>query len=255
MNKDKQIQRVSKYSIDEFRDNPKGSIKRALKDLEITSNIPVPYENLGFTGFVAQYCWNMTLSERNKVMLSIFPNKFWDSLRVSLGDVLAHADILCRGGAPLQIEIRKNRDEWLVRNGTEIFRATKKASARSGEFNQDKDFRSKCAEIAQAEKQHLGLYMLTLLSVEEQKHFLENARQSLAPEYALQMWAEVVCYPLVKMTGLVKKKGIETTTFLFEIVDEMGFLQTINWMRSLPNYDNFDEYVRNNALVLLGMKK
>lgn len=216
----------------------------------------IPLENLGFSGFVLEYCWNMSISERNKTILSVFPKKFWDDLGVSLNDVLAHADILCRGGAPLQIEIRKNEDEWLTKYGTEIFRTMKKATAHGGEFNQDKDFRAKCAEIAQAEKQTLGLYMLTLLPLEEQKKFLEKVHQSLAPDYALQMWAEVVCYPLAKMTGLVKKKGTETTTFLFEIVDEMGFVQTIDWIRSLStDYNNFEDYVRKSSPMLLGMKK
>jgi phage anti-repressor protein len=58
------------------------------------------------------------------------------------------------------------------------------------------------------------------------------------------------------MTGLVKKKGAETTTFLSEIVDEMGFVQTIDWIRSLStDYNNFEDYVRKNSPGLFGMKK
>jgi len=273
MDEDKQIQKIPKYPTEAFEEDSKSLLKRSLKDLGIISSIPIPPENLGFSGFIAQYCgyWSnddykiKSQQERNKIVLSVFPTRFWDDLGVSLTDVLLHADILCRGSAPLQIEIQKNENAWLVKHGTEIFHAMKKATAHGGEFNKDKDFLIKCSEIKSGELQILGLHMLLSLPSEEQKYFLENTRQSLVLENALRLWAELVCFPLAKSSKLIQKSRFSTPLFL-DLMDEMGFVRAIDFIRALPEYNfldknndrdpalTFENYVRQYSFLLLGIK-
>jgi hypothetical protein len=227
----------------------------------------IPLENLGFSGFVLEYAWNMSLSERNKTILSVFPKRFWNDLGVSFDDVLAHADILCDKRSALTIEIQKKEDEWLVKYGHKIALAMQKLTAKDGEFrcrgnssmengvlvNKDdeehRDFLSKVGNIKQAELQIFGLYMLTLLPKEEQKKFLAKAYQSDKYAKQLQLWAEVVCFPFLKQHGLLEKQGVNTTTFFGEITDKYGFVDSISWIRNIPNDYEIEEYVRKYSVI------
>jgi len=256
MDKDKQIQRVPKYSVEEFQDDPKGLIKRGLKDMGITDSILIPYENLGFDDFIYNYLFELSHTERTRAILSIYPKHFWDNLGIEFVQALEYADYLCSPGALLGITLLEKKDEWLTLNAVKIAHALKTTTARDGELNANKDFTIKAGKILYAELQYRGFYMLTLLPTEEQKHFLENARQSLAPEHALRMWAELICFPLAKQLKIIERTRF-ITPVLPDLVDAWGLIETISWIRNLneSNYNNFAQYIRNNALVLLGMKK
>lgn len=262
MDNDKQIQKIQKYSIEEFRNDPQGLIKRGLKDMGITDSIPVPAENLGFTaGFITDYLFHSSHTERNVILLRAFPDRFWDSLQVQWDDVLKHADYLCDRGAPLANVLYK--EPWLSLNALKVIRAMRAASILGGEFynelNSNKDFMIKTSQVQLAELQFLGFKMLSLLPVEEQKAFLEDARQARVPGHALQLWADLCAIrPIAESEGMLKKLRTPAPMaggLLNNVKLEIGFVEAIKWIRDLPNYDKFDLHVRNYSLVLLGMHK
>jgi len=230
----------------------------------------IPLENLGLSGFVLEYCWNMSLLERNKTILSVFPKIFWDELGVSFEDVLAHADILCDKRINLTIERQKKKDEWLVKYGHKIALAMEKITAKDGAFqcrsnsvlengvwvNKDDEehqtFLKKVGDIKQAELQLLGMYLLSLLPIEDQKKFYEKVYQSDKYAYLLKLWAEIICFPFLKQHGSLEKKGVETRTYFGEITDKYGFVGAISWIRNISNEYEIEDYIKNYSIVHFG---
>lgn len=223
-----------------------------------------PPDNIGFGRFFAKYGWEMSFSEQNKYILSIFPGDFWKSIGVSFDDVSKHADILCQSEDILTETIKKSDNAWIIKHGAHVYRAMKEATIWNEGLMKDKNFQKKCAEIALAELQVLGIKMLALLPKNEQEMFLEQCHRyyppSINPDFvfsALRIWADVVCVPYAENDGIVPpKKEAFPRIHLSEVVQELGFISTIAWLREFPTtHHNFDKLTQRFSKFLLDVKK
>ena len=222
-----------------------------------------PPEYSGFGEFFTKYYQNTSFAEQNKYILSIFPVDFWKNIGVSFEDVSKHADIFFQSEDKEFIKaIVEKNDPWLTEHGGNIYVAMKIVTTWGKELMKSENFRNKCADIALAELQNLGLKMLTLLPKEEQKKFLEECKQhyppSVEPDFsflAMRVWADVVCTPLAETNGLIpKKKDSFPRPHLSEVIEKLGFIATIAWLRELSNYHNFEKYSPKFSSFLLDVK-
>lgn len=222
----------------------------------------IPLEKIRFTEFIAKYGFEMSFSEKNRHILSIFPSDFWKSAGVSFDDVSSRADVLCQSEDVLTETIKKSDDAWLIKHGAHIYRTMREATIWNEGLMKDKNFQKKCAEIALAELQILGLEMLALLPKDEQKIFLEQCHRYYPPSVdldfpfsALRTWADYVCVPYAEKIGIVPpQKEAFPRIHLSEIIRELGFVSTIAWLREFPTYHNFDKLPQQFSKFLLDVQ-
>ena len=222
-----------------------------------------PPEYSGFEEFFTKYYKDSSFTEQNKYILSIFPVDFWKNIDVSFKDVSKHADIFFQSeDKEFTKAIVEKNDPWLTEHGGNIYVAMKIVTAWGKELMKSENFRNKCADIALAELQNLGLKMLTLLPKEDQKKFLEECQRhyppSTEPDFpflAMRVWADVACTPLAETNGLIsKKKDSFPRRNLSDVIEKLGFIATIAWLRELPHYRNFDKHSQKCFPFLLDIK-
>src|SRR3989344_5600640 len=83
----------------------------------------IPPEKLGFDGFILNYAWNSNISERNKYILSIFPNDLWKGAELSIDDVNKYADVLCQSEDMLPKIVAESNDEYLKEIAPRLYAA------------------------------------------------------------------------------------------------------------------------------------
>lgn len=116
----------------------------------------------------------------------------------------------------------------------------------------DENFKNKCAEIFRGELQLIGMKMLFVLKPEDKKSFLDQVYSSVAPSYALRVWADYVCTPIADNDILREgEKRDFPRTHLSDIIGNIGFIPTVVWLRELPNYRNFENRVNALSKFLL----
>lgn len=210
----------------------------------------IPPEKLGFEGFILDYAWNGNISDRNKYIISLFPNDLWKDAEISIDDVTKYADVLCQSEDMLPKIVAESNDEYLKEIAPRfysVYHIIKMATIWNSGLMKDKNFQNKCAEVARGELQLIGMKMFSVLRAEDKKSFLDQVSSSMAPSYALRVWADYVCVPTANNDILEKsEKGSFPRTHLSDVIGKIGFISTIAWLRELPNYHNFENLV--NAL-------
>jgi len=222
-----------------------------------------PPEYSGFGEFFATYYKDKSFTEQNRYILSIFPPAFWANIGVSFEDVSNHADVFFQHDEKERVKtIVKINNTWLTKHSINVDVAMKLATTWNRELMSNENFRNKCADIALAELQMLGIKMCALLPKDEQKKFLDECAEhyppSVEPDFAflaLRVWADVVCTPLAEKHGLVQEtKGDMIRIHLSDVIKEVGFIETIAWLRELPSYNNFDKHVQKSSIFLLDVQ-
>ena len=218
----------------------------------------IPPAKLGFEGFVLDYAWNNDISERNKYIISLFPNDFWKSVEISCDDATKYADILCQSEEYLPKNVAESDDEYLEEIASKLYstyHVMRVSTIWNSGLMKDKNFQDKCAEIARGELQLLGMAMFSVLTSENKKIFLNQVFSSEAPPYALRVWADYVCTPNADHDILAgdEKSGF-LRTHLSKVIEKIGFISTIAWLRELPNCRNFENLVNALSEFLLDSK-
>jgi hypothetical protein len=218
----------------------------------------IPPEKLGFEGFVLDYALNSNISERNKCIISLFPNDFWKVVEISIDDATKYADVLCQSEAMLPRVVAESKDEYLKKLAPRLYAAygvMKKITIWNSGLMKEKDFKNKCAEIFRGELQLIGMKMFSILKPEDKKSFLDQVYSSAVPSCALRVWADYVCTPIADYDILSEyKKRDFPSTHLSDIIGKIGLIPTIAWLRELPDYRNFENRVNALSQFLLDSK-
>lgn len=223
----------------------------------------IPPEKLGFEGFILNYAWNSNISERNKYILSIFPSDLWEKVDISIDDANKYADVIFQNegmlGKTVAEKIKENNDKYLEEIAQRLYAAfhiMKMATIWNEGLMKDENFKNKCAEIARAELQLLGLKMFSTLSLENKKKFLDQVSTSAMPPYALRLWADYAFTPLSENEFFEKnEKKTFPRTHLSDVIGKIGFIATIAWLRELPNYRNFENLASATSEFVLDSEK
>jgi hypothetical protein len=219
----------------------------------------IPPEKLGFEGFILNYAWNSNISERNKYIISLFPDDLWKEVGISVDDVKKYADVLCQDEDTLPKMIAESNDKYLEEIAPRLYGAyyiMRTATIWNNGLMKDENFRNKCAEVARGELQLIGMKMFSILKAEDKKMFLDQVFSSKAPPYALRVWADYVCTPTADNDILQKsEKNSFPRTHLSDVIGKIGFVSTIAWLRELPNYNNFENLVSALSGFLLDSEK
>lgn len=220
-------------------------------------------EKLGFTGFILNYAWNSDLPQRNKYILSIFPNELWEKVEISIDDANKYADVLFQNenmlGQTVAKKIAESNDKYLEEIAPRLYSAyhiIKTATIWNEGIMKDENFKNKCAGIARAELQLLGLKMFSALSPENKKKFLDQVFTSSMPPYALRLWADYAFTPLSENEFFeINEKKTFPRTHLSDVIGKIGFIATIAWLRELPNYRNFENWTNVTSEFVLDSEK
>ena len=219
----------------------------------------IPPEKLGFEGFILDYAWNSNISERNKYIISLFPNDLWKNAEISIDDATKYADVLCQSEDMLPKIVAESKDKYLEEIAPRLYTAyyvMKTTTVWNSGLMKDENFKNKCAEIARAELQLLGLKMFPTLSLENKKKFLDQVFTSVMPPYALRLWADYAFTPLSENEFFEKsEKKTFPRTHLSDVIGKIGFIATIAWLRELPNYRNFENWASATSEFVLDSEK
>lgn len=221
-------------------------------------------EYSGFEEFFNTYYKDKPITQQNKYILSIFPNSFWERIDVSLEDASKYADtfFLSDDNQEFIKAVVASNDPWLLKNGTLIRSALYGVTLWNKGLMKNENFRNKCADITLAELQNLGIKMAALLPKNEQKKFLDECTKyyplTVEPDFAylaLRVWADVVCTPLAEKNGLVPtQKERFLRIHLANVIERVGFIATIAFLREMPGSRNFDKYVQKFSYFLLDVQ-
>lgn len=217
-------------------------------------------EKLGFEGFILDYAWNSNVSERNKYVISLFPDDLWKEAKLSTDDAKKYADILCQNEDVLPKMVAESKDKHLEEIAPQLYKAyyfMRVATLwNKGKLMSNDKWKNKFAEVARAEFQLLGFKMFSILSLEHKKEFLDKAYSSDMPHYALRLWADYAYTPLAEddiLSG--REKRSFPRTHLSDIIEKVGFVSAIAWLRELPNYRNFENWSNKLSEFLLDSEK
>lgn len=222
-----------------------------------------PPEYSGFEEFFKKYYENTSANEKNKYILSIFPDSFWERIGVSFAEVSKYADIFFQyDNIEFIKRITESNDTWLLKNGGLIYSVLNGVTLWNNGLMKNENFRNKCADIALAELQMIGIEMCALLPKNEQKKFLDECTKYYPPSvepdfafFALRTWADFVCIPLAEKNGLAPtQKESFPRIHLADVIKRVGFIATIAFLRELPGSRNFDKYVQNFSYFLLDVQ-
>lgn len=215
----------------------------------------IPPEKLGFEGFILDYAWNSNISERNRYIISLFPNDLWKNAEISIDDATKYADILCQSEDMLPKIVAESNDKYLEEIAPRLYTAyyvMKTTTLWNSGLMKDENFKNKCAEIFRGELQLVGIKMLSVLKPEDKKSFLDQVYSSVAPSYALRVWADYACTPIADDDILKEgEKRDFPRTHLSDVMGKIGFIPTIAWLRELPDYRNFENRVNALSKFLL----
>ena len=220
----------------------------------------IPPEKLGFEGFILNYTWNSNVSERNKYIISLFPGDLWKEAKFSADDATKYADILCQSEDVLPKIVAESKDKYLEEIAPQIYNAYYLMRVATlwdkGMLMSDDKWKSNFAEVARAEFQLLGFKMFSALPLEHKKEFLDKAASSDMPPYALRLWADYAYTPIAENDIIPgSEKRSFPRTHLSDIIEKVGFISAIAWLRELPNYRNFENWANKLSEFLLDSEK
>lgn len=185
----------------------------------------------------------ISLTEKNKKIIGIFPEEFWSNLGVTVQDVILYADFLVDRGLSLRTVLNNKKDKWLTENAFNIIKKIQEVTKYGGELSSDSCFMYGVREINSGELLNLGLKMFNSLS-EDKKKIQKNY-------YEIKMWAEVVSNGLAELSGFYKPAVIPPP--FDDFVRQVGLLHYVEWIRGLQSDKKLPIWAENNYPVLLSI--
>ncbi|MFA5878467.1 MAG: hypothetical protein WC845_03835 [Candidatus Staskawiczbacteria bacterium] len=185
----------------------------------------------------------LSATKRNKKIIGIFPEEFWEDLKISVNDAFLYADFLVDGGLLLGDALNNKKDVWLTENALKIIKKIQEATKDNGELSSDGYFSQGVSEISSGELLDFGIKMFNFLPEEKKK-----IRKSYAE---LKMWALVTSNGLAELSGFYK--SAVTPPPFGDFVKRVGFISYIRWIRGLQRDDKLPIWAESYYPVLLSI--
>jgi hypothetical protein len=172
---------------------------------------------------------------KNKKIIEIFPEDFYENLGVKIGDVLPYADLIIDGGSTLLNAIYEEKEDWVIKNARKIREEIEAATMTGGRLRFDSSYAENEASLIFNEEVIFGLKLLNSMPADKKKEILSllDSRKKISPrdsdDKVFGVWAGGVIMRLLDMADIYKTEI--RPPLIHHFIARDGLLVALYWIR------------------------